>query len=89
MHNWGKYWTQDTTRLKNPTATSEEPGEKIMAHCMTLAYNTTREWENHLNQPSGLTLEQTPTITPYMEQTGPSSVRKQASEPVVCSHGPA
>ena len=28
MHSWGKFWTKDTKRPKNPTATFEEPGAK-------------------------------------------------------------
>ena len=30
MHSQGKFWTKDTKRQKNPTATFEEPGAKAV-----------------------------------------------------------
>ena len=50
MCSWGKFWTKDTKRPKNPTATSEEPGaeqkqgvgSKSRVLSMPPALNTTR-----------------------------------------------
>ena len=74
---------------KKPNCHLWRAWRKLTALCMTLAHNTTKGCANHLNQPSGLTLEHTPTVTPYMEQVcAHSAVSEQASEPVVCSHLP-
>ena len=43
MCRWGKFWTKDTKRPKNPTATFEVPEAKIKSRILRMlpALNTT------------------------------------------------
>ena len=68
MFSWGKFWTKDTKRPKNPTATFEEPGAKAGYCTCPLCTTPPKGWAKHLSHPSGLTSGYTPTLTPYNEQ---------------------
>lgn len=61
---------------KNPTAASEEPGEK--------AGSCACRWAGHLSCPLAQALD-TPTCTPYKDQLAPTLRSEHAREPVVCS----
>ena len=87
MCTWGKFWTKDTKRPKNPTATFEEPGAKAGYCACPLHTTPPKGWAKHLCRPSG----PTPGHTPCKEQARPPSPApgsKPAREPVVCSHSP-
>ena len=78
MPSWGKFWTKDTKRPKNPTVTSEEPQAKARGqeqkagHCACPQLTTPRKgWASHLSHPSGLTPGRVPTLTPYKEPAWP------------------
>ena len=73
MHSWGKFWTKDKKRPKNPTANFEEPGAKTVYFVCPLHIPPTREWAKHLSQPSGPTPRHTPTLTLYKERARPPS----------------
>ena len=64
MHSWGRFWTKDTKRPKNPTAIFEEPGAKAegweqsrVSH-RPLHTAPPKRWANHLGNASD------PTLTP-------------------------
>ena len=63
--SWGKFWTKDTKRPKNPTATFEDPRAKA-GYCTCPLHTTPpKRWANHLSHPSGPTPGHTPALTPY------------------------
>ena len=75
MCSWGKFWTKDTKRPKNPTATFEVPGAKAggwgakAGYCPCPLHTTPpKGWANYLSHPSGSTPGHTLTLTPYKEQ---------------------
>ena len=94
MHSWGKFWTKDKKRPKNPTANFEEPGAKTVYFVCPLHIPPTREWAKHLSHPSGPTPGHTPTLTPYKEQA--CSLQRECKwgklllvlAPHCCSRGP-
>ena len=79
--SWGKFWTKDTKRPENPTATFEEPGAKAgtkAGYCACPLHTTPpKGWANHLSHPSGLTPGHTPTLTPRKEPARPPSGSEQ------------
>ena len=97
MRNWGKFWTNNTKRPKNPAAAFEEPREKAGYCAHPLHTTSPKGWANHLNHPFGLTPGHTPTLTPYKEQAHPPSqgASKQRGDllcvltPPCCSRGPS
>ena len=56
MHSWGRFWTKDTKRPKNPTAIFEEPGAKA-------GYCTDPCTQHHLS--GGQTTSATPLTRPW------------------------
>ena len=97
MRNWGKFWTNDTKRPKNPAAAFEEPRDKQGTAHSPLHTTSPKGWTNHLSHPFGLTPGHTPTFTPYKEQAHPltQGASKQRADllcvltPPCCSRVPS
>jgi len=69
---WSKFWTKDTERPKNPTATFEKPGTEI--ECWEQKQGTEHAplnstppegWANHLSHPPSQNPGHTAIFTPY------------------------
>ena len=67
-HWWGKFWTKDTKRPRNPSATFEEPGaQSVGSKGRVLHTPPPTGWAKHLSHPFGLIPGHTPALTPYKE----------------------
>ena len=75
IEGWSNFWTKDTGRPKNPTATFEEPATK--KGCQEQKQGTEHPplnspppegWANHLSHPPSQNPGHTATFTPYKEQ---------------------
>ena len=85
--SYGKFWTKNTKRSKNPTATFEELRAKA-EDCACPLHTPPKGWAKYLSHPFSLTPGHIPTFTPYKEQAGPPSGSEQAREHVACSRFP-
>ena len=94
MHSWGKFWTKDTKRPKNPSATFEGPRAKAGYFACPLHTTPPKWWANHPSHPSVPTPGHTPTLTPYKERARPRAGSKQGNllfvlTPCCCSGVPS
>ena len=81
-----KFWTKNTKRAKNSTATFEKSRAKAGYCSCPLHTIPSKGWVDHLSHPSGPTPGHTLTLTPYKEPVRPSLASKQRKH--MCSHSP-
>ena len=71
IHSWGKLWTKDAKRPKNPAATSEDPGAKTGCQeqkQVTEHLTPAAGWAEHVSHLFGSNTGHFPNLTPCKEQ---------------------